>query len=178
MPLGIVSDEDFKSELDSTKVEVEIIKQPGRRPGDIETPQSIRKIIGEEVDRSESLELASLLDISKQSVSAYRNGATSCATYNKPDQDLSTHINRSRERIVKRASNKLNSALSYITQEKLEATKARDLAGIAKDMSAIVKNLEPEKETSNDRPNVNFTVFAPIIRKESSYEVIEAVDMD
>jgi hypothetical protein len=182
MPIGIVSDEELEKELHriSPKViEGSIVsKTPrGRSDGDNNVPDSLRKIIGEEAllnGRGAALEIASQFGISPSSVSAYANGATSTKTYDTPSKSLISHINKSRERAVKRASKTLNAALGAITQDKLDYADVSDLSGIAKDMSVIIKNLEPKQvsESPADSKAPQFVIFAPQFRKEETFDVI------
>ena len=110
MPIGIVSDEDFESELNRISVPKKVVPspvlnpeivemdRPGRKEGDVNVPESLRKIIGEEAllnGRQSALGLAKMFDISPASVSAYANGATSTASYNSPNTALVSHINKS-----------------------------------------------------------------------------------
>jgi hypothetical protein len=177
MPLGIVSDSEFNAELNNCNTEkqasVKVSDRSGRKPGDLNVPDSLRKIIGEESrinGRRSALELASNFDISSSSVSAYAHGATSTNSYNTPDSGIKQHIAQARERIAKRARSKLNQALYHITPEKLEASKARDLASIAKDMSTIVKDMEPEMGNNElQRPLI---IYAPQMLKEEHFETI------
>jgi len=190
MPIGIVSEDDFMKEMESygkttkgsghvQKAEVvhEVIPKRGRKEGDVNVPDSIRQIIAEESvinGRSNALQLGKELGVSASSVSAYAVGATSTKSYNEPKKSILDHINKSKERAVKRASKVLGSALGSITQEKLDYTDAKDLSGIAKDMSVIIKNLEPQKENVVQEGNKSpqFVIFAPQFRKEESFEVI------
>jgi len=190
MPIGVVSDDDFAQELEKlsgSKVvpstEVVIIEKPskGRNEGDVNVPDSLRQIIGEEAvlnGRKSALGLAGMFGISPSSVSAYANGATSTKSYDIPSSSISTHISRSRERAIKRASKTLNASLGAISQDKLDYTDAKDLAGIAKDMSVIIKNLEPEKvlPTNDGQPVTQFIVYAPQFRKEESFETINVIE--
>lgn len=190
MPMGIVSDREFDSELSNVKQDdskpnipvqnAEIIDAPSRGRGENnnQVPDGLRKLIGEESatnGRQSAVELASSFGISPSSVSAYGVGANSTSTYNeRPNQ---SHINESKIKVQKRARNKLMSALSYITKDKLEVTNAKDLAGIAKDMSAVIKNMEPEseKKPNGDNPNSpTFVFYAPQFRKEENYEIVTA----
>ena len=187
MSIGIVSDLDFESELsrisgDIKKPEVKIgtvvtPEKPGRKPGDNNVPESLRKIIGEESvinGRAEALGLAEMFGVSASSVSAYANGATSTASYDTPSKSLFAHLNKSRARSVKKAQRVLRESLDALTPEKLEHVKARDLAGIAKDMSAIIKNLEPEVPKDDSEKEPQFVVFAPsFIKHEMFGEVIK-----
>lgn len=170
--LGIVSDEDFDSELNDKSQHIDVrikdIPHRGRVDGDNNLPDSLRKIIGEDAAVNGSKDsLGQMLGVSNSSISAYKNGATSTASYNEPKPDLLAHITRGKAVAIKRATHKMKLALSHITEEKLEGAKAKDLAGIAKDMSALVRNLEPEKEVGNK--NVVFQFFAPQPRSIDSY---------
>jgi predicted transcriptional regulator len=191
MPIGIVSDSDFESEFNRISGEIKrpspIIRtptatvvtpdKPGRKEGDNNVPNSLRKIIGEESvinGRQEALALAEMFNVSPSSVSAYANGATSTSSYNEPVKNILSHINKSRTRSVKKAQRVLREALDAITPEKLSDVKVRDLAGIAKDMSAIIKNLEPEPVKDDSEKVPQFVVFAPsFIKHEAFGEVIK-----
>jgi hypothetical protein len=189
MPIGLVSDNDMEKELasyqkptqlvvpDNPVLEGVILEKPskGRKDGDIEVPDSLRKIIGEEAllnGRASAVALAGEFGISPSSASAYAVGATSTASYNKPKQSIISHINKSRERATKRAAKTLNAALSSITQEKLDYADADKLSGIAKDMSVIIKNLEPKSEGPVENKQPQFVIFAPQFRDERSFDTI------
>ena len=189
MPIGIVSDTEFEEELrrisvpSVQKTEQPVVIEPltkdrGRAPGDNNVPESLRKIIGETAvinGRQEALQLASDFGISASSASAYAKGATSTTSYNSPAESIISHINKSRRRAIKRASSTLNSALSAITQDKLDYADAKDLSVIAKNMSAIIKDLEPPQSSgeSSSQSTPQFVIFAPQFRKEESFEVIQ-----
>lgn len=187
MPIGIVSDDIFESELKNTTGEIKrrvpVIEgtivnpeRPGRREGDRNVPDSLRKIIGETSvleGRQEAVDLAEMFGISESSVSAYAKGATSTTTYNQPSKSILSHINKSRTRSVKKAQKVLQEALEAITPEKLADVKVRDLAGIAKDMSAVIKNLEPEPIKDESEKMPQFVVFAPqFIKHEQLGDII------
>lgn len=182
MPIGVVSDDELQQELDRLTRRVKegtVVDKPvrGRSDGDNNVPDSLRKIIGEEAvinGRQSALQIAESFGISPSQVSAYAKGATSTATYDSPSQSLISHINKSRERAIKKASKTLNSALAAITQDKLDYTDARDLSGIAKDMSVIIKNLEPQSASpaEADSKQPQFVIFAPQFRDERTFEHI------
>lgn len=191
MPIGIVSDDDFAKELNSYgttrpggQIErttpksgpIEDTPTRGRTTGDNNVPDSLRKIIGETAvleGRQTALQIARDFGISDSSVSAYAKGATSTASYNNPASSILGHINKSRRRAIKSATKTLNTALEAITQEKLDYTDAKDLAGIARDMSVLIKNLEPKEEAPNDgKGGPQFVIFAPQFRDERTYEHI------
>ena len=187
MPIGLVDDSEFEKELQSytrkvvtsTVPSVQIVEKPhrGRSDGDNNVPDSLRQIIGEESvinGRASALQLARDFGVSPSSVSAYANGATSTKSYDQPKSSIIQHINKSRARATKKAARVMASALSAITQEKLDYTDARDLSGIAKDMSAIIKNLEPPQIAGNNSEvNQQFVIYAPTFRREESFDVID-----
>jgi predicted transcriptional regulator len=117
-------------------------------------------------------EVASLTGVSHDSVSAYKHGATSESTYNEKDEVLNTHVNGIKTRATEAAQNKLMMAIEAITGEKIEAAKVRDIAGIAKDMSAVIKNMAPDNPNGGINNNVKVLIYQPRVREESDFEVI------
>jgi len=179
MGMGIVSNEEFEKELHINGVRGEVIEKekPGRKEGDVNVPETLRKIIGEESainGRQDALALAKMLGVSDSSVSAYAHGATSTNSYNKPSKGIQEYIKNRKAKLTKKALHKLAGALDSITPEELDKIKTRDKAAIAKDMSAIVKNLEPSKDSPiGDQQNNQFIFYAPQFMKEQQYDVIE-----
>lgn len=187
MPMGIVSDKDFEKEVEKTditpihdsKAKIHVIER-GRPTGGVEVPDSLRKVIGETAindGRQEALTLAKNFGISASSTSAYSNGATSTASYH--DRVNGATIDNAKNKITSKALNKLKLALNHITPEKLENTKARDLAGVARDMSAVIKNMEPEptaEANGNKNNSPTFVFYTPQFVKQESFEVIDAKD--
>lgn len=189
MAMGVVSDLEFDSELSKSiptiveqKEEIPraiatIVDSPphGRGENNVEVPDGLRKLIGSESvtnGRASALELAGNLGISPSSVSAYTQGANSTASYG--DRPGLLEINQAKERIAKRARSKLMLSLSHITGDKLSETKVRDLAGIARDMSAVIKNIEPEEKANPLGSNgPTFIFYSPQFRKEEHFEVIQ-----
>lgn len=181
MPMLIVDDDLFVSELNklngtkpATSNVVDMVKRG--RNGSKEVPESLRKVISEEaIISGNSAKIAESFDISKSSVDSYKHGSTSTASYNEPDVELTQHNNDVRNQIVGSARGRLLSALESLTPEKLEAAKARDAASIAKDMSVVIKNMEPEiKSISENGPT--FVLYAPQYRDEKSFDAIYAKD--
>jgi hypothetical protein len=175
--MGICNDEDFELEINSlTKIEPEIIPMPdkGRGYGNGQVPESLRKIIGEESiegNRQSALELGRAFGISDSSVSAYSAGSTSTSSYQSPVRSLNSHLNKVKEKIQSKARRRLTLALDSITPEKLQEANLREASGVARDMSVIIKNLEPEsnKEENN---NTQFVIYAPSFRDERSFDII------
>lgn len=191
MGMGIVSDAEFDAEIKkvsireesipATVIEGTVIDSPtkGRGEGNLAVPDSLRKVIGEESainGRASALDMAKQFGISPSSVSAYANGVTSTATYDKPDVGLTNHITQAKEKISKRARAKLMSALHHITPAKLAEAKVRDIAGVARDMSAVIKNLEPDtpRTSGHESTSPTFVFYAPQYRKEESFDTVPA----
>lgn len=196
MSIGIVSDSEFESELNrlinpsnsdksnsdksnpsNKRLEGIIIDKPsrGRSVGDMNVPDCLRNIIGENAiteGNKETHTLSRALGISDSSVTAYKNGATSTDSYHQPNPELNNHITNTKLKIASKARSRLLSAIKHITDDKLEEAKPRDLAGIAKDMSMVIKNVEPEAPKINVNTGPTFVVYAPSFRKEEGYDVI------
>lgn len=169
--MGIVSDDDFNKEIGKI-IHPTVISPPMKgRNGVNQLPESLRKVIGESSIVDGNKNVIESFGISQASVSAYKHGATSTSTYNEPNKELKSHINGTKERIIKKASKKLNLALDSITEDKMVDIKARDAAGIAKDMSQIIRNMEPEKNDGPQQQN-NIVFYAPRLREESDFETI------
>lgn len=206
MPLGIVSESEFEKELNNSntpysnrvnpvtpKHENEVLTGEvidpvplGRGKGNVEVPESLRKVISDTHvtdGRKSAVELASYFSISKQSAQAYgKYGSTSLANYDEPDKtekskEISNHLTNTKNRIIKRAHNKLLTALSNITDDKLQSAKIKDVAIVAKAMSGIIKDMEPDSANADAAKNQpTFVVYAPRMIKEENYDTIHVVD--
>ena len=186
MPMMVVDDNEFEAELKNVTSTPEVTRdtnpistpevlppeKPGRKEGDVNVPQSLRKVIAEESHingRQEAIELAKMFGVSPSSVSAYAKGATSTDTYNKPNNSLREYINKRKDRATKKALRALHSTLDTLSGKDLDEVKAKDLASIAKDMSAIVKTFEPEGPTVDPSNGNQFIFYAPHFHQESHY---------
>lgn len=191
MAMGIVSDTEFDVEQDTLSkhhksnsvpiihpinATVEDINR-GRGNGNVNVPDGLRRIIGETAvsdGRAEALSLGSMMGVSPSAVSAYTQGAKSTASYeDRPNQSV---INSAKERIAKSARNKLRSALSALTPAKISEAKAVEISTIAKNMAAVVKQMEPDKSNGEEGSNggPTFILYAPQFRKEENFEVVYA----
>lgn len=169
MPIGIVSDEEFN---------IEFVHHNGAgRNGAKAVPESLRQVIAETAIVGSNKEVAEAFGVSPASVSAYKNGATSTASYNQPNDPLKKHVDEVRDRIGTIAKSKLLAALSHITEENLSQAKPRDLAGIAKDMSTVVNNIQPTAPSGSGGFNAQFIFHSYPIREEKDYDVIDVVDV-
>lgn len=184
MPMGLVKDSEFEAELNNSKskttevpaISGEVIDYSKGRGHNPEVPDSLRKIIGETgiVDgRREAVDLAKKFDISPSSVSAYTNGSTSTASYD--SKPLAPHLNKAKERIQKRAQAKLHKALNAMTEDKFDEAKVGELAAVAKTMSSVIKDMEPEQDKPDPSKNgPTFIFYSPSIKQENSFDVVYA----
>lgn len=180
MAMGLVSDEELARELErnGNKPIVVPAGSPGRKPGDINVPDSLRRVIAQDAienGRQSAIALAESVGVSPSSASAYANGSTSTASYNERNASLINHTNVVKEKIAGRARGKLLAALREITPDKLKAAKLKDVSAVARNMSAIVRDMEPQRTAEDEgrAPKVNINIFAPQRKQESEYDVIE-----
>jgi len=177
MPMGVLSDDDFESELASylPAQKVEIIDVVKGRGNTNEVPESLRKVIAEEaINGARSDELEKVFDVSPSSISAYKNGSTSTSSYNQPNKELKNHTNSIKDIISGKARKVLAKALDNITDDKLKDAGIVTLATVARSMSGVVKDLEPpviEEKKENDGPS--YVIYAPQFRDERTFEVIQ-----
>jgi predicted transcriptional regulator len=195
MAIGIVTQQDFDDELlklsnreknlgpipaasQIAEIQSPLSLSHGRKSNDVNVPESLRSLIAQEHvenGRQSALELAKSFDISSSSVSAYAVGATSTKSYHDKSPALVSSLNKSKLKIVGKARNRLNMALNGITEDKLNGARVRDLASVAKDMSAIIERMEP-KEVTQTENQPKFVIFAPSFRDERSYDTIIQTD--
>jgi hypothetical protein len=184
MGMGIVSDAEFdlernrvtpkREESNSPSATINPMPTPGRNQGDINVPESLRKVIGETAitdGPAQARAMASAFGISESSASAYGVGATSTATYH--DRPSLPHLNKARLRIQGKASKKLREALDELTPQKLSEAKAGEIASVARAMAAIVKDMEPEVSSDNKdgvKSGPTFVFMAPPRLKEDVFE--------
>lgn len=173
MPLGIITDDQLNNEIGSlerTKLnDVKVIDIRRGRNHTLEIPSSLREVIAEEViENGHSKDVARAFGVSKSSVDAYKNGATSTSSYHKPDIELSESNRAVRDTITVKARDRLTAALDNLTDEAIANSKAKDIAAIAKDMSVIVKNMEPDGPTQVS--NTQVIIYRPRTRDEDEFE--------
>jgi hypothetical protein len=173
MPLGIVSDEDFDKELAGTGISHQEIKHG--RGAKQAIPFPIRALAASEaIAGGDPQEIAEALDISLSSISAYKHDATSTASYNQPNSELKQANDDVRKHIIGTARARLLEALAEITPAKLKDAKLRDVASVAKDMSTIISNTEPQSVAP--QVGAQFVFHVPRQRKESDFDVIDVTN--
>jgi hypothetical protein len=190
MGMGIVSDSDFDKEFDklnphlterprerTNETPATVIKEveKGRGEGNVEVPNSLRNIIGQTAitgGRQEAVELAQRFGISPSSASAYANGSTSTASYDKrPNGGV---INSTKDRIAKRARNRLMLAMKHMSEDKLEAASLKDLSAVAKDMSIVSKNMDTTESNVPDvsKSGPTFVFYSPQFSNEERFDIV------
>jgi transposase len=176
--MGIVSDEDFELELSKSDKSQPAITEAafndiarGRGPvGQI--PAAIREIIAEDaIAGVPAREVAEKFGISESSVSAYKHDATSTASYHESDKMLAKANEKVRTEIITTAKARLLEALNHITPAKLADAKVRDVASVAKDMSAVIHNTEPQ--SVNGIGNAQFIFHVPKSKQEKDFDIID-----
>ena len=191
MAMGIVSDEEMNKEIESFSrlpekrefpepvARVEERKERGwnggRKEGDTDIPDVLKRVIGDTILESGNRKhVSSVFGVSESTVSAAKVGAHSTASYHRPDKDLNSYIQGKKREIADRARGTLDRALDNITDEKLAAAKVRDLAGIAKDMAAVVRDMESGSEEKASQTNIVF--YSPKPKTEEDYTVIQVTE--
>lgn len=194
MAIGIVNNEDFNKEHEKLRKKDividldkrDIIKSPerGRGIGNKEVSEAVRNFVAElGIEGYSNKEIKELTGLSQSSISAYKVGATSTTTYNKPDEKLIKHISSVKDKISRRAKKVTIKALDILLEndgDKLSDASARDLANIAKSASAIVRDMEDNDSNKNQNINngVQFIMMAPPPRTESSFDAIDVSALD
>lgn len=151
----------------------------GRHLGDVNVPQSLRKMIGDasaNEGRQAGLELARSLGISPASVSAYTHPENSSSLMAANKDDITNFLTNRKNKISKRAISKLGLAISMIDETKLKDLKATDLSNVAKNMAQVVKHMEPPVKDDAPAAGVQFVMFAPTVKNETHYETVVAKD--
>jgi predicted transcriptional regulator len=179
MSMGIVSDEEFESELSNKSIKKEVIdnviRKPfhGRHSADNNVPSIIREIVADTSGNQK--EIAESLGISHSSVSAYQHGATSTASYDRGNDRLKEVVNNRRERIGRKSSKALMNVLDKMNAEafdaKLDACKATELSVVAANLSRVVEKVATRPESQSVQNNIVF--YTPTPLKNDNFEVID-----
>lgn len=173
MPLGIVSIEEFDSELNKIDTPISSPKL-GRGKGNIETPNIVRKIIAQEVIEGGSIsEVSKEFSISRSSISAYLKGVNSTSDYDNSDKinrALNENNLKTKDKIIRMSRRTMRRAINNITDDKLAAAKPGELAMVARSMGSIATDLEPEVTVSHERKVV--VTYRPRLRQEDDFQIL------
>lgn len=75
------------------------------------------------------------------------------------------------DEVKERALQKVLSAVDLMSDKKLEGCNAKDLAGIASNMSKVYSNVSPKD--NNDGARVQVVLYAPRVKEEREFQVVE-----
>lgn len=173
MAIGIVSNEEFDVELAKFTSSSRQVEHRDRNPklSDPNVPASLRQVIQEEaIKGTPPKELSKIFGVDSNTIGSYKHGYTENTRRN-TNEALVRSGQATRIRIASKAQSKIISAMRFMTDDKLQHAKARDLAGIAKDMSTVVNNMEGNSSNSSNQNN--FVFFSPRTKQSDEYEVIE-----
>lgn len=183
--IGVASHDDFVKELErlSNKADnktsdksISIQKETekvvdinrGRGIGKEETSNEVRAFIsGEVLSGARANDVAKAFGVSESSISAYKKDATSTSSYHKPDKELGELNDATRRRIVGPAQQTLIDAIEAITPEKLSGSKVNVASAVARDMSSIIKNMQPEAGSTVNNNQV--IIYKPRMLEEDDY---------
>jgi len=179
MPMGVVSDDEFDVELkrvdESLPVDKSNIIPITRGRGNTkEVTNEMRALIAGCAIKGEGTgaEIAKEFNVSRSSVSAYKGGATSTTDLGKrTDTELEAKNKKVKGRIIEKTTSRLEAAIEGITIEKIDQASLRTLSGLAKDMSSVIRSIEGDGDGGGVKTNIN--IYAPRMRQEDDYEVIE-----
>ena len=176
MPLGIVSTDDYERELVVQQSPVVLTKPiiHGRN-GSSAVPAALQKLISQDAIEGNGTqkEIAAIHNVSPSSVSAYKHGAASTSSYHSPKQELADHNKQVRTEITNKANGVVTNALNALLREGvLDGVKPRDVAGIARDISTISKNINPDNGVVMGDHN-QVVIFKPRMKEEDEYKVID-----
>lgn len=145
------------------RIEIIPLHQPGNKHGKSKLSQDERNEIALRARLGEGQSvLAKEFKVSQSAIGEIEQGRT------KVDE---ASIQTKLDKVSDVAMDKLLSSLGYITQEKLDKSKATDLSTIAANMSKVVNNVRG-KDVDNG-PKVIVQIYAPELKKETSYKTIE-----
>ncbi len=179
MALGIVPDDVFEKEVEQY-LNGHVIEKVnrGRPENALNVPETLKRVLGDtaiEAGLPAATELAKTFGVSRTQVNEYSNGQT--GRFN-PDHFLTQHINKTKQRIAKKAAGVTKRALMQITDEKLEQSSAPELASVARAAAAIVKDMTPESSASPNSQTVQFVIHRPARSEEKNYPVIDIESVD
>ena len=183
MSIGLVDNSSFEAELErllssnghSSSPSV-IVKTREGRGNNI--PDEIKKIAGEEfINGAPQAQVAEVLGITKTTVSHSAVGMNSTNhDVRQPKPEVLKHVNSVRDRITKRASRLAITALDSIDTDKVRELSPNKQAELAKTMTSIVKDMEPEYIDEKNKPNIQVVVYAPRERSLDEFEIVKALD--
>ena len=155
---------------ESDSLQIESHRFRGRSKGAKGIPDFLRPIIGASVKFSGLKETQEAFGVSHATASTLANGKVTYCDTTREVPELQSKVDEIVGNAQEKAAERLMSALGFITDDKLAQAKARDLSGIAADMSRVIEKTSPK---SANLAGANIVIYAPVQKSEDSYEVIE-----
>jgi hypothetical protein len=179
----IMNDEEIKERLNSEKNLCQVIEKKrwkGRVEGSKNVPESVRELISKIKNTSDDTgeEIAEVFGVNESSVSRFSRGLVGgervdaklmetvrTAKLEKRDREDEAH---------EAALDVLMTSLSSLQPKLLDPElKARDISTIAKNMSAVAKDMKGGRDDGGVTNNTQVILFAPGRKKLSNYDFIE-----
>ena len=168
MPLGIVSDEDYEKEKGRCKESSieRITIEKGRGNGNSNVPPELRELVAECGIIEGNKSTAKAFNVSEASVSAYKHGSTSTATYDKNDRVYA------RKRVAGRVQSRMLEALNFLTDEKIAAEYGKNIRSIVKDLAVVAEKFMGKNEEEKGS-QVHLHIYSPKVKSVNDYEIID-----
>jgi len=119
-------------------------------------------------------DVAEMTGVSQDAVRDLRNGKRGSSGYS-PElmAAIDERTESTRKSTYDKAMDKLLSSLGFITDAKMENANARELSGIASNLSKVASNLTPKDATASVGKGVTLILYQPKPSKEEHFDVIE-----
>jgi hypothetical protein len=140
----------------------------GKRGRDI--PEFLRDTISSLSNQPDvkSKDVASAFEVSDAEVSFCKSGRIGG---HEPTEERRAKVDERLEKIKDTALLKLMASLNLIDDDRLEKCSAKELSGVALNMSRIVKEHTPQE--TNTGPAVQVVIYAPETKTERAYKVVD-----
>jgi hypothetical protein len=164
------SDED-NGEVVESNLSIEKIHRGGRKNGSVEIPVDVKaeaivtsRIIGQ-------TKAAEMFSMTQPQLNKYANHGLDNNTKSK---ELQRKVKTEEELARIKAIDTMMQAMGMIGSKLDEVKKAGELSAIAANMARCADKLRGRDEESEQRNNLKIVIFAPRIKTENEYEVVEA----
>lgn len=119
-------------------------------------------------------DVANLTGVSVDCVRDLRNGKQGSSGYSESlMKEIEDRTEQHRKATYDTAMDKLLTSLGFITSDKMENANAKDLSGIAANLSKVANNLTPNLNKEVNGQNIKVILFQPKPMEEKHFEVIE-----
>jgi hypothetical protein len=142
-------------------IEERVIERPGKKGPNLteetRTEIATRARLGER-----QIDLAEEFQVPQSAISLIKNGKVKGIDENKAERAISS--------VRDKALDRLMASLGLISDDKLSGCSAKDLSVIASNMGRVVEKTLPKSEQHD---HINLVIYAPELRQEKSYKVVE-----